>query len=179
MLPLTRMTACALFSLIAAGVSAFESSGVRQEPQKSFEDALAMEDLPHVKAVSAGLRYFRPQFGMGAYTVTYQGRHIRNTILEGDLAAARDVFDLPMREGRWFTPIDDEHHSPVAVVGPDTADQLFPQGGALGKEINIEGQLLTVIGVMDPANRTAEQFAEYVKAEAGKWGKLIQEAGIK
>ena len=32
---------------------------------------------------------------------------------------------------------------------------------------------------LDPANRTPEQFTDYVKSEAGKWGKLIQEAGIK
>src|SRR5215469_1807885 len=123
---------------------------IRRRKELTYEDAMAMEDLPHIKAVSAGLRYQRPQLGVGAYTVSYEGRHIRNTILEGDMASARDVMDLPMREGRWFTPIDDEHHSPVCVLGPDTADELFPQGGALGKEINIEGQMLTVIGVMDP-----------------------------
>jgi tripartite-type tricarboxylate transporter receptor subunit TctC len=32
---------------------------------------------------------------------------------------------------------------------------------------------------LDPANRTAEQFTDYIKSEAGKWGKLIQEAGVK
>jgi putative ABC transport system permease protein len=123
---------------------------IRKRKELSWEDALAMEELPHVKAVTAGIRYFRPQFGIGAYTVTYQGRHIRNTILEGDLAAAKDVFDMRLREGRWFSPVDDEHHSPVIVIGPDTADELIPQGNALGKEINIEGQLYTVIGVSEP-----------------------------
>jgi tripartite-type tricarboxylate transporter receptor subunit TctC len=32
---------------------------------------------------------------------------------------------------------------------------------------------------LEPANRTAEQFSEYIRSEAGKWGKLIQDAGIK
>ena len=32
---------------------------------------------------------------------------------------------------------------------------------------------------LDPVTRTPEQFTDYIKAEAGKWGKLIQEAGIK
>ncbi len=31
---------------------------------------------------------------------------------------------------------------------------------------------------LDPGNLTAEQFGEYIKAAAGKWGKLIREAGI-
>jgi tripartite-type tricarboxylate transporter receptor subunit TctC len=32
---------------------------------------------------------------------------------------------------------------------------------------------------LEPANMSASQFTEYVKTEKGRWGKLIQEAGIK
>ena len=31
---------------------------------------------------------------------------------------------------------------------------------------------------LDPANTTPEQFAEFIKVEVGRWGKLIKEAGI-
>jgi tripartite-type tricarboxylate transporter receptor subunit TctC len=31
---------------------------------------------------------------------------------------------------------------------------------------------------LDPGNLTSDQFADYLKAAAGKWGKLIREAGI-
>ena len=31
---------------------------------------------------------------------------------------------------------------------------------------------------LDPGNKTAEQFGDYLKSEAVKWGKLIREAGI-
>jgi tripartite-type tricarboxylate transporter receptor subunit TctC len=31
---------------------------------------------------------------------------------------------------------------------------------------------------LEPANMTAEQFADYIKVEVGRWGKLIREAGI-
>ena len=32
---------------------------------------------------------------------------------------------------------------------------------------------------LEPASRTPEQFGDYIKSEAVKWGKLIREAGIK
>jgi putative ABC transport system permease protein len=57
------------------------------------------------------------------------------------------VFDLDIASGRWMNEIDEEHHSPVIVLGSDTAEELFPNANPLGKEITIDGQLFTVIGV--------------------------------
>jgi putative ABC transport system permease protein len=37
---------------------------MRTRKKLSFEDAEAIKQLPHVKAVSAGLRYFRPELGV-------------------------------------------------------------------------------------------------------------------
>src|SRR5262249_35112191 len=114
------------------------------------DDAMAMKDLPHVQAVTAGMRYFQPQTGSGTYTLNYQGKKLKNVILEGDTAGVKDVYDISLSQGRWFSEIDDEHHAPNIVIGADTASELFPQGNALGKEIAIQGLLFTVIGVAQP-----------------------------
>jgi len=53
-----------------------------------------------------------------------------------------------MASGRWFTEGDDERHATVIVLGHDTAEELFPVENPLGKEINIEGRLFQVIGVL-------------------------------
>jgi putative ABC transport system permease protein len=59
-----------------------------------------------------------------------------------------EVSDLTMHEGRWFSPGDDERHNKVIVLGYDTADTLFPNESPEGKEINIEGELFQVVGVI-------------------------------
>jgi putative ABC transport system permease protein len=119
---------------------------LRTRKELTFEDAEAMKDLPHVKAVTAGLRYVEPQFGSGTYVVKYGDRKAKQTILEGDTASAKDVFDLNMKSGRWFSQIDDERRASVIILGADTSEELFGAADPIGKEINIEGQLFQVVG---------------------------------
>jgi len=121
---------------------------VRTRKELTFEDAEAIKDLPHVKAVSAGIRLFRPELGVGSYAVKYQDRKAKNTILEGDTASVKDVFDMPMASGRWFTDMDDQHRSPVVVLCHDTTEELFGTQDPLGREVNIEGRLFQVVGTV-------------------------------
>jgi putative ABC transport system permease protein len=129
---------------------------MRTRKELTFDDATAMRELPHVKAVTAGIRYFLPEFGTGTYVVKYGDRKTKNTILEGDTAAVKDVYDLQMTSGRWFSEIDDQRRANVIILGSDTADELFHNENPEGKEINIEGQMFTVIGV---AERRKSVFA--------------------
>ena len=115
----------------------------------SLDDAEALRDLPHVSAAAAGVRYVNPMFGAGLYSVKYKGRKVSNTILEGDSAQWKEVYDLGLKEGRFFTPEEDERRANVITLGHDTAEELFGEESALGKELNIEGELYTVIGVAD------------------------------
>jgi putative ABC transport system permease protein len=122
---------------------------LRIRKELTFEDAEAMKDLPHVKAVCAGIRYVEPQFGSGTYVVKYGDRKTKQTILEGDTASAKDVFDLNMKSGRWFSDIDDDRRASVIIIGDATSEELFGGADPVGKEINIEGQLFQVIGVAE------------------------------
>lgn len=125
------------------------STEMLNRKELSYEDAMAMKDLPYVQAVTTGIRYFLPQFGTGTYSVKYKDRRVKNTILEGDTASVKDVYDLEMKEGRFFSEIDDQNRSNVIVLGHDTAEELFAEESALGKEINIDGQLFEVVGVIN------------------------------
>ena len=121
---------------------------MRTRKELTYDDAVAIRELPHVKAVTAGVRYFRPELGVGSFAVKYGDRKAKNTILEGDQASAKEVFDLLIATGRWFTEVDEEHRSNVVLLCADTTEELFGTQDPLGKEVNIEGQLFTVIGTV-------------------------------
>jgi putative ABC transport system permease protein len=121
---------------------------MRTRKELTYDDAVAIRELPHVKAVNAGVRYFRPELGLGAFSVKYGDHKAKNTILEGDQAAAKEVFDLMIASGRWFSEVDEEHRSPVVLLCADVTEELFGNQNPLGKEVNIEGQLFTVIGTV-------------------------------
>ncbi len=55
--------------------------------------------------------------------------------------------NLNIELGRSFTQLEDEHSSPVAIVGSDIVDNLLGAGDPLGKEIRVDGENYSVIGV--------------------------------
>ncbi|HKR33154.1 MAG TPA: ABC transporter permease, partial [Terriglobales bacterium] len=109
-----------------------------QRKELSLDDAMALRDLPYVNSVCAGVRYVNPIFQAGIYSVKYKGRKATNTILEGDTASVKDVYDIALKQGRFFTQEEDERRANVIAIGHDTAEELFGDEPAIGKEITIE-----------------------------------------
>jgi putative ABC transport system permease protein len=115
----------------------------------TLEDAMAMRDLPHVVASNAGARHVNVIFQVGVIGVKYGTKKAQGTMLEGDTTALKDVTDFNLTQGRLFTEGEDERASNVVILGHDTAQKLFGTENAIGKEVEIEGDLFTVIGVAD------------------------------
>jgi len=117
--------------------------------QLTYDDAMAMKELPHVVAVTPGLQY-RDKSGVeGTVAVKYGTKKMEGTTLEGDTAGVTDVYDLNLKDGRFFTDGDTERTANVVVLGNDTADELFGTMSAIGKDVTIAGMVFTVVGVMD------------------------------
>jgi putative ABC transport system permease protein len=119
--------------------------------QLTFDDAMAMRDLPHVVAVSPALQYTdnTAPGRAGVTAIKGAGKTMQNTILTGVSPDETAVHDLNMLEGRFFTETDETRAAKVTVLAHDTAAQLFPGQTAVGRDIEAAGMLFTVVGVLD------------------------------
>jgi putative ABC transport system permease protein len=115
----------------------------------NLDEVLELRKLPHVVAADGGFQHVG-QFRVGAVSVKYQGKKVAGTRLQGSTVQIIQVVDLTMLQGRMYTDEEDQRASHVCILGRDTYDQLFPGGeNAIGKEVNVETGMYTVIGVVD------------------------------
>src|SRR6202000_3551211 len=61
-----------------------------------------------------------------------------------------NVYDIDLAQGRFFSRQEAQRAANVVVLGSDTAEELFGNDPAVGKEVQISGDLFTVIGVFAP-----------------------------
>jgi putative ABC transport system permease protein len=118
--------------------------------QLTYDDSEAMKGLPHVTAVAPVLQFADHVVGGGTTAIKAGGKKMQNTILEGNTPSEKDVSDLGLREGRFFTEMDQTRAAHVVVLGSDTADELFSGRSAVGHEVEVGGMLFTVVGVLEP-----------------------------
>ena len=118
--------------------------------QLTYEDAEAMRVLPHVTAVDASQQYRSPTGSQGSFSVKYGSHKVQNTTLNGDSEDQPNVYDIDLAQGRFFTHQEAVRGASVVVLGSDTAQELFGNDPAVGKEVQIEGDLFTVVGGLAP-----------------------------
>ena len=119
----------------------------------TIEEAEAMRSLPHVIAVNPSIRYQNVNLGVGNVAVNYHGRKIQHTILEGDSTQYPAVENVRMAYGTMFNEGDDLRRANVVVLAHDVADKLFGDKNGVGEEVEIDGELFTVIGILEKAKQ--------------------------
>lgn len=109
-----------------------------------------LEQLPHVVAAAPVSQIENYAIGAGSSEVRRGNLRAKNVILQGNTPAVARISDFNLAAGRFFNNTDEQHHSPVTVLGHITADTLFPNGESpLGQEVLLEGHDFTVIGVLE------------------------------
>jgi putative ABC transport system permease protein len=117
--------------------------------QLTYEDGLAMRELPYVVAVDPGLTYQNFQLGIGNVSLKSGTHKINNTILYGDTSAVKQTNEMDLLEGRMWSQSEEDRNANVVVLGHDAAEDLFPNQSPLGKDVECAGDIFTVIGVLD------------------------------
>jgi putative ABC transport system permease protein len=109
-----------------------------------LQDADAIRELcPSVEIVSPGVQV--PMFLKRAIA----GREeVDSPRLRGVFPDNVEVASRVLEEGRFFTTQENDHRMSVVVLGHASAQALFPNGGAVGKEILVDGRKYTVIGTL-------------------------------
>jgi putative ABC transport system permease protein len=79
--------------------------------------------------------------------VVYGSQSTTDTQVRGWTWTMPPISNLNIALGRGFTESEDEHASHVAIVGADIVNNMLGQGDPLGKEIRVDGEPYTVIGV--------------------------------
>jgi putative ABC transport system permease protein len=116
----------------------------------TYEDGVAIaERCPSVELVSPYL--FPNNFGIGPPQINmarYKGNELYQPQIGGTEPSYAEAGQAEMKEGRFFTEVENEHHMPVIVIGEDVPRALMTGEDPLGKWITVNGQKFEVIGVM-------------------------------
>jgi putative ABC transport system permease protein len=115
----------------------------------TYDDAIAMRSLPHVVTVDPELTYQNFQTGLGSVSLKAGSHKIENTILNGSTSAITKTKDIQLQEGRLWTDAEESKAANVVILGHDAAEDLFPGEDPIGKDVDCEGDIFTVIGVLD------------------------------
>jgi putative ABC transport system permease protein len=127
----------------------------------TYEDGIAVkEELPAVKDVVIEILARIGQGPQPIRTARYKNHELTNILFRGMTASYAEVVNGRMKEGRYYTDQEDLHRADVAVIGYDAEKSLFPDETAEGKQLLVDGNLYTVIGVFDKKKSTLNQAGD-------------------
>ncbi len=101
----------------------------------------------HIVAASGYVR--------GLEETTYQNRKIKGGVYLGVSANFQQIENFVIARGRFFTSEEESSLSRVAVLGSDSAEELFQGDNPVGQTIKIGRQAFKVIGVFESRGTVA------------------------
>jgi putative ABC transport system permease protein len=121
------------------------SRELRQRRPLRLEDAWAVRrHCPSVELVSPAIQV--PMFLKRAVAGKEE---VDSPRVRGVFPDNVEVANRVLEQGRFFTEQENEHRVPVVVLGHAVGKALFPNGGALGKQVLVDGRGYTVVGTLE------------------------------
>ncbi len=88
-----------------------------------------------------------------AAPVRYRDRRLADMRIHGTTANFAGVVNLEIESGRYFTEADETAGSPVAVIGWDIKEELYPAVDPIGRDILIGNAAFRIVGVVAQQGR--------------------------
>jgi len=76
--------------------------------------------------------------------------HTYTWTVNGVLPVFNQIWNLNLDQGRFFNGAEEQQRAHVCVIGSEAKTKLFSGGWALGETIRLNGEMFTVIGVIEP-----------------------------
>jgi putative ABC transport system permease protein len=91
-----------------------------------------------------------------------EGHRLPNTIVVGTGPEMPYMVGMELSDGRYFSQAEADSSRPVAVIGYDVKDELFPHVDPIGRMIKVEGKPFRVIGTLVRQGRAFGQNQDTV-----------------
>lgn len=127
------------------------SQAERARKNITIEDVRAVADLPSVLGVSPNVFVGSMSPLATPIPVKHRGVEANGPIVFGVSSNYDKLRDVYLREGRFFTEMEEVHRAQVTVIGNSIAETLFGALDPLERELEIEGKIYRVVGVMAKA----------------------------
>ncbi len=80
--------------------------------------------------------------------VKYEDRKLPEVEIQGHTTNMSEAMRFDINAGRYFTEAEYNNSAPVAIIGWDVQDELFPNVDPIGKSMKIDGYPVRVIGTL-------------------------------
>jgi ABC-type antimicrobial peptide transport system permease subunit len=110
----------------------------------SYEQAMAIkEECPSVESVGVEIITNGPPA-----VAKYKGLEMLDTIFRGATPEHLRNVNADLRDGHFYTDIDDLHRRDVVVIGDDVVTRFFEGEDPIGKVIQVDGHSFEVMGTL-------------------------------
>jgi putative ABC transport system permease protein len=84
----------------------------------------------------------------GTKAVHAGDRRLGDVEIRGTTANVARLQNLDIEAGRYFTESENQHREPVAIIGSEVREELYPRRDPIGRPIWVDGQPHRIIGVL-------------------------------
>lgn len=112
----------------------------------TYEEALALGEIEGVENVSPVIS--------GNVTAKHGTKNVSVSV-EGITPAYEDVQNFHVQSGRFLLDIDTEYRQKVALIGSDTAEDLFGTDSPVGERIQLNGTSFKIVGLLESKGSTS------------------------